>query len=258
MQVGWRCSKSQRDMLAAMHVCVRCPRKRETMNERTALFHMTVLSSDRDASDFASRHFDLGLAFHIPCRTHWISPLARDTFLGAIILTVMCTTYHLSQPFRGLPTAPSPAVSCGLYTRVALATYITVSAPELPSHLLKEPFEKVARTRPCPLAGLKRVLRCLLFFQDYACPFSRTFPEFASTYCLPGRAFRHPLFTDRPLRRNLASSALLVVISRLARFVSSTFTILIRFKWNWAEPSAACFCTAHPCRINSQVERHIL
>jgi hypothetical protein len=163
VQVGWRCSKSHRDMLAAMHVSVRCPRKRETMNERTALFHMTVLSSDRDGSDFASRHFDLGLAFHNPCRTHWISPLARDTFLGAIILTVMCTTYHLSQPFRGLPTAPSPAVSCGLYTRVALATYITVSAPELPSHLLKEPFEKVARTRPCPLAGLKRVLRCLLF-----------------------------------------------------------------------------------------------
>lgn len=146
-----------------MHVSVRCPRKRETMNERTALFHMTVLSSDRDGSDFASRHFDLGIAFHNPCRTHWISPLARDTFLGAIILTVMCTTYHLSQPFRGLPTAPSPAVSCGLYTRVALATYITVSAPELLSHLLKEPFEKVARTRPCPLAGLKRVLRCLLF-----------------------------------------------------------------------------------------------
>ena len=101
VHVGWRCSKSQRDMLAAMHVCVRCPRKRETMNERTALFHMTVLSSDRDASDFASEHFDLGIAFHTPCRTHWISPLARDTFLGAFILTVVCTTYHLSQPFRG-------------------------------------------------------------------------------------------------------------------------------------------------------------
>ena len=119
---------------------------------------------------------------------------------------------------------------------------------------LKNRFEKVARTRPCPLAGLKRVLRCLLFFQDYTCPFSRTFPEFASTYCLPGRAFRHPLFTDRPLRRNLASFALLNVLSRLARFVSSTFTILIRCKSNRAEPSAACFCTAHPCRINSQVE----
>jgi hypothetical protein len=72
------------------------------MNKRTALFHMTVLGSDRDASDFASRHFDLGIAFDNPCRTHWISPLARDTFLGAFILTVMCTTYHLSQPFRGV------------------------------------------------------------------------------------------------------------------------------------------------------------
>ena len=101
VQIGWRCSKPQRHMLAAIHVCIRCPRKRETMNERTALFHMTVLGSDRDASDFASRHFDLGIAFHIPCRTHWISPLARDTSLGAFILTVVCTTYNLSQPFRG-------------------------------------------------------------------------------------------------------------------------------------------------------------
>ena len=40
----------------------------------------------------------------------------------------------------------------------------------------------------------------------------------------------------------------------LARFVSTNFTILLRFKSNWAEPSAACFCTTHPCRINSQVE----
>ena len=166
----------------------------------------------------------------------------------------MCTSYHLSQPFRGFAHAPWPAVSCGLYTRVTLATYITVPAPELSSHLLKEPFEKVAITKPCPLAGLKRVLRCLFFLQDYTCPFPRTFPDFASTCCLPGRAFRHPLFADRPLRRNLASFALLNVLSRLARFVSSTFTFLIRFTSNWAEPSAACFCTAHPCRINSQVD----
>ena len=101
VQVGWRCGKPQKQMLAAIHVCVRCPRKRETMNERSALFHMTVISSDRDASDFASRHFDLGIAFRNPCRTHWISPLARDTLLGAFILTVARTTYHLSQPFRG-------------------------------------------------------------------------------------------------------------------------------------------------------------
>lgn len=180
-------------------------------------------------------------------------PFLEPSFLPLCVRRIICHNH-----FGGLPTAPSPAVSCGLYTRVALATYITVSAPELLSHLLKEPFEKVARTRPCPLAGLKRVLRCLLFFQDYTCPFSRTFPEFASTYCLPGRAFRHPLFTDRPLRSNLGSFALLNVLSRLARFVSSTFMILIRFKSNWAEPSAACFSTAHPCRINSQVERHIL
>ena len=130
-------------------------------------------------------------------------PFLEPSFLPLRVRRIICHNH-----FGELPTAPSPAVSCGLYTRVALATYITVSAPELPSHLLKEPFENVARTRPCPLAGLKRVMRCLLFLQDYTCPFSRTFPELASTYCLPGRAFRHPLFTDRSLRRNLALFAL--------------------------------------------------
>ena len=123
---------------------------------------------------------------------------------------------------------------------------------------LKNRLKRWPERGPAPLLDSNVCCDVCCSYQDYACPFSRTFPEFASTYCLPGRAFRHPLFTDRPLRRNLASSALLVVISRLARFVSSTFTILIRLKWNWAEPSAACFCTAHPCRINSQVERHIL
>ena len=80
------------------------------------------------------------------------------------------------------------------------------------------------------------------------------FPDFASTCCLPGRAFRHPLFADRPLCRNLASFALSNVLPRLARFVSCTFTMLLRFKSTWAVPSAACVCTAHPCRINSKID----
>ena len=131
-------------------------------------------------------------------------------------LRVRCIICH--NHFGGSPTAPSPRVSCGFYTCVAVATYITVPAPELPSHFLKEPFEKVASTRPCPLAALNRVLRCLFFFQDYTCPLPPTFAELASTYCLPGRAFRHPLFTDRPLRRNMASFALLNVLSRVGSF----------------------------------------
>lgn len=65
VQMGWRCRHSHRDMLAAIHVCIRCSLERQkscTMDERFALFHIRVLSSERDASDFASRHFDLGSA----------------------------------------------------------------------------------------------------------------------------------------------------------------------------------------------------
>ena len=77
---------------------------------------------------------------------------------------------------------------------------------------LKNRLKRWPERGPAPLLDSNVCCDVCCSYQDYACPFSRTFPEFASTYCLPGRAFRHPLFTDRPLRRNLASFALLNIL----------------------------------------------
>jgi hypothetical protein len=88
-------------------------------------------------------------------------PFLEPSFLPLCVRRIIC---HIH--FGGLPTASWPAVSNGLYTRVTLATYITMPVPELSSHLLKESFEKVAMTKPCPLAGLKCVLLCVFSFRS--------------------------------------------------------------------------------------------
>ena len=167
VQVGWRCSKSQRDMLAAMHVCVRCPRKRETMNERTALFHMTVLSSDRDASSVPQ-----GISILSLLSTTRVAPIGSArwreisfleySFLPLCVRRIICHNH-----FGGLPTASWPAVSNGLFTRVTLATYITMPVPELyiPT-CLKNRLRSFSWQSLGPLARLKCVLLCVFSFRS--------------------------------------------------------------------------------------------
>ena len=84
------------------------------------------------------------------------------SFLPSCVRRIIC---HIH--FGGLPTASWPAVSNYLYTRVTVATYLTMSVPELYSPTcLKNRLRSFTRQSFGPLAKLKCVLLCVFSFRS--------------------------------------------------------------------------------------------
>ena len=70
----------------------------------------------------------------------------------------------------GVPTASWPAVSKDLYTRVTVATYITMHVPEIYAHLLKESFAEFVMTKPWPPCWTQMcVAMCFSFRSSQVC-----------------------------------------------------------------------------------------
>jgi hypothetical protein len=75
----------------------------------------------------------------------------------------------------GVPTASWPAVSKDLYTRVTVATYITMHVPEIYAHLLKESFAEFVMTKPWPPCWTQMCVAMCFFLQVFTGLFPRTF-----------------------------------------------------------------------------------